>query len=307
MVNNVFKYLEYLLPAHNCIILPDFGGFIIEHIPALLLSNGELIPPRQNIIFNPDLNHNDGVLVSYYIKNDNIPYNTASLRLKDFTRSLKQDLLAGKVVKCSNLGFLSLDEHQNIVFTANRTYGPDYYGLTSPSVRRIADINKSIYTEKHRPSLRYKIGGVAAAALALFLFAVPSVRINNGADMKRHQQSGFVEFLTKTPTPAITSTKVQEADDTSDSPILESKEEKTVPSRTYYIIIGGEDSKTLADRLLKRIQTQSFPNAAIVESGERYRIYVASFTDKAQAETYLEDFRRENPKYETAWLFSKRK
>ncbi len=58
--------------------------------------------------------------------------------------------------------------------------------------------------------------------------------------------------------------------------------------------------------LLNKIKSTTFPTAAIVETTDRYRIYVSSFNDKIQAETFLDGFRKENPKYETAWLYSKR-
>lgn len=305
MENKIFKYLEYLLPVHNCIIIPDFGAFIIDHEPALILSNGELIPPKHNVIFNPELHHNDGVLVSYLIKDANISYNVASQQVKDFVRLLKVELSGGKSVKCGYLGFLILDAQQNISFTSNKSYNTDLYGLTSLSIRRIADLDIIKGEESRRTSIRYMIGGVAAAVAALFLFVVPSTRIED--NLNSYQQSGFIKSLNSSV--RISNDNKDMQSEVINNTITALPEPSIVASKsakTYYIIVGGEDSKTLADRLLSRIQADSFPNASIVESGGRYRIYVASFDDKAEAEAYLDTFREENPKYKTAWLYSKR-
>lgn len=305
MQNRIFKYLEYYLPVHNCIILPCFGGFIIDYSPALLMSNGEIIPPGRNVIFNPDLNHDDGILISYYIKDENISYNAASLQVKDFVRSIKSDLHSGKAIKCGNLGFLSLDEQQNVVFTPNKSFAPDFYGLPSFTLRRLSEIDKGIQKEKRYVSLKYSVGGIAAAVAALFLFIVPSTQIKDNVGSKNYQQSGFIELLAKHQSP-VREGNMSVSEQTSSIPVVQGEIEKSAPGRTYYVIVGGEDSKVLADRLLNRIKDNGFENAAIVESAGRYRIYVASFTDKVEGEKYLASFREKNTKYSTAWLYSKR-
>ncbi len=68
----------------------------------------------------------------------------------------------------------------------------------------------------------------------------------------------------------------------------------------------AKDSKLRAERLLEKVQISGLRNAAIIESEGRYRVYAASFTDKIEGESFLETFRKENPKYETAWLYSSR-
>lgn len=142
------------------------------------------------------------------------------------------------------------------------------------------------------------MGGVAAASIALLLFITPSASIkdNNSPTV---QKADFISSVTS----SLTETQVPTEDNTA-YPKLQ--EDITKPARSYYIVIGGEDTKSKADQLLKKINNSDFPQADIVETSGRYRIYVASFSDKEQAEEFLKTFRTGNPKYETAWLFSKR-
>ncbi|MFV0329882.1 MAG: SPOR domain-containing protein [Dysgonomonas sp.] len=298
MNDELFKYLEFSLPVHNCVIIPDFGGFILNSEPTSLLVNG-LVPPRFSVVFNPDLKHDDGILVNLYKKDGNLSYNVASQRLKESVKELKRELLAGKAVNCGRFGYLSADENNKTVFTANKfLIFPDSYGLKQVELRRLINIERVSEVSTSRFSLRHTLGGVAAAAIALFLFAVPSINIKDNSIQKYNQQAGFVSSLSTSLKPVLEQ-NVQNED--VEKPYVD----KQVSLRTYYIIVGGEDSKFQADRLLEKVRNNGLKNASIVQS-DRYRIYVASFTDKTEGESFLEVFRKENPQYSTAWLYSKR-
>ena len=298
MNDEIFKYLEFSLPIHNCVIIPDFGGFILNSEPASLLVDG-IVPPKFSVVFNPDLKHDDGILINLYRKDEDLSYNVASQRIKEFVKELKKDLLVDKPVYCSRLGYLSADENNKTIFTANKLLiFPDSYGLRQVELCRLINIERTSEVRANHFSLKYTLGGIAAAAVALFLFAVPSINIKDNSIQKYSQQAGFVSSLSASFNPVL-ETNVQEED-------LEKKEtDKQVSLRTYYIIVGGEETKSQADRLLEKIRNNGLKSASIVRS-DRYRIYVASFTDKVEGESYLEVFRKENPQYSTAWLYSKR-
>lgn len=295
MKNDIFKYLEYSLFVHNYVVIPGLGGFIINLDSAYSGINIE--SPKFKIVFNPELNHDDGILVSYIVKDEKVSYNIASQRIKDFVKELKRDLQNDEVV---SLGFgqIFLDKERNLSFVENKSVvHPLFYGLTSVKLKYLTDIRDTSAKEGKHVLGRYVLGGVAAVAAAMFLFVVPSINISN---KEAHQEAGFIHSLSNA---LALDTKV-------DSSLLDIKEDVPadikIEGRTYYIVVGGEDSKSRAERLLEKVQLSGFNKAAIVESTERYRIYIASFTDKTEGESFLETFRKENPKYESAWLYSKR-
>ena len=298
MKNDIFKYLEYSLFVHNYVVIPGLGGFIINQDSDYAGINIE--SPKFKIVFNPELNHDDGILVSYIVKDEEVSYNIASQRIKDFVKELKRDL-QNDVVVSFGLGRIFLDKERNISFVENKSIvHPLFYGLTSVKLQYLTDIRGTSAKEAKRVLLRNVLGGVAAVAAAVFLFAVPSINIS---DNENNQEAGFIHSLTNS---LSLETK-------SDSSLLDIKDIKEdiqpdikTQGRIYYIVVGGEDSKSRAERLLEKVRLSGFNKAAIVESEERYRIYIASFTDKIEGESFLETFRKENPKYESAWLYSKR-
>lgn len=309
MGKSIFQYLEFLLPAHNCVIIPGFGGFIINIKPSNFNTDSEINQPQYHIVFNPDLNHDDGLIASYIVKDKNLSYNTASKEIKTFVSNLTSDLKSGKIVECADMGILSCDISGNIIFSSNKSFiHPDFYGLEPMRMKQLNYIETGITHTKKKGYLKYTVGSVAAAAAALFFFIAPSVNI--GEFNNNSQKADFLSSITTSLNIADVKKDLQQSvfdvDSTSATDSDSVKPEKTISARTYYIIIGGEEEKGRAERLLSKIQLNDFPEASMIESMDRFRIYVSSFEDKQEAEAFLESFRKDNPKYETAWLYSKK-
>ena len=51
------RHIEILLLENDCVIIPDFGGFIAHYQPARYIKEENLyLPPVRTIGFNPQLN-----------------------------------------------------------------------------------------------------------------------------------------------------------------------------------------------------------------------------------------------------------
>lgn len=306
MKTKIFEKLEFLLTIHNCVAIPDFGGFIINIDPAVLCSNGEINPPKQNIVFNPDLKHDDGILTSYISKDENIPYNIASRKIKSVVSELKIDIKSGKRIVCSRLGELIMNDEGNITFIANKLMlFPLLLGLTPTEIKRLSVIDNIAIKERRNVSLKYVTGSIAAAAAAILLFIAPSGNIKDTNIESNIQNADFISGITSSLS-SINQENIEAVTITNNTEEAVVAETKTISPRTYYIVIGGEEDKNRAEILLDKIQKNSFPKADILFTNDRYRIYVSSFEDKTEAEAFLSTFRKENPAFETAWLFSKR-
>ena len=63
------RHIEILLLENDCVIIPDFGGFIAHYQPARYIKEENLyLPPVRTIGFNPQLTINDGLLVNRICK-----------------------------------------------------------------------------------------------------------------------------------------------------------------------------------------------------------------------------------------------
>lgn len=309
MNNQIFEHIEFLLTRYDCVIVPDFGGFIMNITSSDRVNNHEISPPIYSIIFNQDITHNDGLIASSIQSAKKISYSAANNLIKDFVRDLKYALQHENAIEFRNMGTLSKDIDGNIVFKSNKNFNhPFSFGLTPVSLQLIDSIGQSDIVEKRRYQIIKRVGTAAAIVAGLFLFAVPSIKVDETS--QEVQKANFLDVFSKSLISSNTSSKIypnnkaenininNDISATSTPPI-----EK--PVRSYYIIIGGEETKQNADKLLSKFQLQDFPDAAIVK-GDRYRIYIASFFDKQEAERFLDIFRLENPQYATAWLYSQK-
>ena len=310
MENWIFEYIEFLLPKHNCVIIPNFGGFIVNLEPSFTLNGSNTISsPKYNIVFNQELKHDDGLLASSIQTAKNISYQAACNAINDCVKQIRLSLQHGLPIMCGNIGTLTQDSEANLIFRSSSSFvHPTLFGLTNVYLQPLDIISYQDTTSKKHNKVRYTIGSVAAVAAAVLLFIIPSANV--GETSGNTQKAGFLNNFTRSmstihsiqKTDALPTNTVSVAS-TSDSSTIQAEESK--PARTYYIIIGGEEYENQAKRLLDRFQAGDFPNAAIVKS-DRYRIYIASYNDKSEAERSLDIFRLENPKYATAWLYSKK-
>ena len=62
------RHIEILLLSNDCVILPNFGGFMAHHVEARHDdSDGAFLPPLRTIGFNPKLTLNDSLLAQSYV------------------------------------------------------------------------------------------------------------------------------------------------------------------------------------------------------------------------------------------------
>jgi CCDC81-like HU domain protein/sporulation related protein len=176
---NVDKHIGELLYDHNCVIVPDLGGFVANYASAKISSSHTFAPPSKNIVFNINLKNNDGLLANQIVNFENKTYSEALRYIDVFVKEINAQLKKGARVKIDEVGTLFLDRERNIQFEPSVTnFLPDAFGLSafhSPAVKRDT-IGKRIEkefkdrgavpVEKKRSNVkRYIAVGIAAPLL----------------------------------------------------------------------------------------------------------------------------------------------
>ena len=67
------KYIVQLLRHLDCVIIPDFGGFVAQYKTASLDGVTGYSPPSKQILFNINLKNNDGLLANKIARNKIFP------------------------------------------------------------------------------------------------------------------------------------------------------------------------------------------------------------------------------------------
>ncbi len=131
---DIKTFIRELLFGHDCVIIPGFGGFISNHIPAQIdKSAGTFYPPVRKISFNRNLNHNDGLLAGRISEKMGINYGEARAVIEEFAADLRRKLERGEKVIFDHIGSFVNNEEGNIQFEPDSevNYHLDSYGLGS--------------------------------------------------------------------------------------------------------------------------------------------------------------------------------
>ncbi len=114
------KFIEYisdLLFLHDCVIIPGFGGFICNYKNAFIdETHGTICPPSKDILFNKNLTHNDGLLVSWVATKESISYEKATKQIVLFCEDLKIKLNQKQEIEFGDIGVFYTDRRFNIIF-----------------------------------------------------------------------------------------------------------------------------------------------------------------------------------------------
>ncbi|MDJ1472216.1 HU domain-containing protein [Xanthocytophaga flava] len=111
------KYIRQLLFANDCVVIPDFGGFISKYAPATVHPvRHKFMPPSKEIAFNEMLRLNDGLLISHVAVGENVSREQATKLVKDFSDYVRQQIWQNQKYVFDEIGTLSLNPEQKMEF-----------------------------------------------------------------------------------------------------------------------------------------------------------------------------------------------
>ena len=132
VVNELERHIEILLLSNDCVIVPDFGGFMAHHVDARYDGRDNMfLPPLRTVGFNPQLKMNDSLLAQSYVEAYDISYPEAIDRLANEVAEIRQRLENEGKYEINNIGTIYLNENGNYTFEPCEAgiLTPNYYGL----------------------------------------------------------------------------------------------------------------------------------------------------------------------------------
>lgn len=127
-------YISGLLFAHDCVIVPGFGGFVCSYAPAKVHPAQHVFtPPSKQVFFNKHLQNNDGLLINAIATAVPCSFDEAQKDVTVFVQSIENELRNGRKVDLPHLGTLSKDPEGNISFDSSPdvNFLVDSFGLSS--------------------------------------------------------------------------------------------------------------------------------------------------------------------------------
>lgn len=293
---NLSTYITDLLYLHNCVIIPQLGGFIANFKSAEIDYGKQVIyPPSKTILFNNALKQDDGLLVSYIAHKQQVSYRIAAEWLSEQVKDIQHNLRTEGLVVLHGLGAFYLDENQSFQFKTDleKNLLGDSYGLTTirlPGIIQIQGTNKLKtvpISHNQGGNMSKKTMLKVAAVLGPILIIAALIPFLTDYFQNNSQQTAGISG----PAPEIVNedtAKVDELATKKKQALFYSEEIQAVE---YHIIAGSynkiDNAQILADKL-----TEEGNQAKVVEQDGKFRVSIHHYTDRYEALQKLDFLRK---------------
>ncbi len=138
-------HIAALLRRHDCVVVPTFGAFIAQYKSSELnLTTGKLTPPSKMLAFNPELRHNDALLISALAQAESYSYSEAEHEIVEFVKAWQEDINLQGIVSLKNVGRFVADVNGRLHFLPEgHNYNNDVFGMPVLTVTPVVKINFS--------------------------------------------------------------------------------------------------------------------------------------------------------------------
>ena len=300
-------YISDLLYRYECVIVPNFGGFVTNEISAKVNAfTHTFYAPSKQLTFNSHLQNNDGLLANYIANVAKISYSNAveviNAEVKNWKLQLKNE-----EIELENIGSFTLNNKGKLIFepVTSINYLTSSFGLNSyvsPAIKRIEYKEKVKQLEKIAPVLntegnRSKTPAfIKYAATAAIVFALGTVGWNE------YQRMEYSNLVSETQIKQQKIEKsIQEATFFIDNPLPTITLNVGKETFNYHIIAGAFRESENAEKKLQELISKGY-NAKILGTNKWNLTQVAfeSLHDENEAISKLNSIHKTESK--DAWL-----
>jgi len=294
------NYINDLLYRYDCVIIPNFGGFITNTIGAKVNENSHTFyPPTKQITFNSHLKHNDGLLANYIAKAEDISFEKANESILKSVNFRNQQLQSGHVF-IDNVGKISLSKENQLLFEPINSvnYLTDAFGLStykSATISRTSQKVIPIQTAETKNSVIpafIKYAAAAAILLTVGLFGYYAFQENQQKEIYATQEKALEKkiqsatFVISNPLPTIELNVVKET------------------PKPYHIIAGAFQFADNADKKVAQLKENGYSAKILgINKWGLTEVAFESFSDKETAFSKLAEIKKNVSK--DAWILIK--
>jgi hypothetical protein len=292
-------YIAQLLYRYQCVTVPGFGAFLTEIQSAQLNENSHsFFPPKKMISFNSHLKNNDGLLANHIAQAEKTSYDYAVSAIEYEVLNWKKALQENKFFTIKNIGVLTLNADNNILFTPNEqtNFLTQSFGLSSfvsPAVKREIEFQKVEVTAERAPiefipeTRKTSVYLKYAAVFVLGLAATGSI----GYPLYQNQIASET-ILVETAVQKQVQNKIQEATFFIQSPIQAvtlsvkaNKEANEAAKLPYHIMAGAFRSEANAQKIYDQLIAKGFKARRLdVNKNGLFPVLYGSYSTFAEAE-----------------------
>ena len=316
------RHIEILLLDNDCVIVPDFGGFMAHYVHAEYSEEeGMFYQPQRTIGFNPQLRLNDSLLAQSYVEAYDVSYPEAIRMIASDVEEVRQMLAIEGKYEFYGIGTLryTSDEKYDFEPCMAGLLTPYLYALSSYSMDRISrkpetiavpisggyaetkfaepelDLAKtetSIDHDSRKISISVNaVRNVLVAAMMLLLFVFSSIPLGIGSsDVQQCSvvDAGIVSTLVKQNKTACTQvnnvcTVPVAAETAKAKPNAVAKQVEPVKTNFFTIVLASKVGKKGAEDFVNKLKAAGYIKAEMLEKGSQRKVVFGHYDTEASA------------------------
>ena len=329
------KYIKSLLEDRTRVILPGFGNL------AVILTEGKkagtekrLDPPGKAVKFDAGYSKDDGLLAEAMAAGEVLEQEEANQRVLELVDAIKFSLDKGEDFVIPETGTFTRDADGKVHFLMDPAWvlEADLYGLESMELLELEELSKEepavqdagkkspspagvteLAPPKPKPkSNKWRVIWLVAAALIVVLVVLVLIPSEEGEDGERRRlfnrqtDREVVDQPEEQEEQPLDTEQDQAEDAEAGQQVTEPEEEDPLPveeSKNFFIIAGSFSKLKNASDLQDQLNSRGYNAEVMITENRMYRVSVASFVTKAEAERELSRIKSE-PGLESCWLLS---
>ena len=330
-----------LLLDNNCVIVPNFGGFIAHHVHAYYDTKEKaFFPPSRTVGFNPKLTMNDSLLAQSYVDTYDISYPEALNRIGESVEKIKQTIetkgaytlnCIGTIIKVHNSQYDFRPCKVNILTPAN--YGLSAFEIKSlqkvdneevavaaetahvveiaPKATPLIDIASDAASNEKSLSIRIPVNVIrqlVAVCIALVVFTLFPAPIGDSSKNSHFQSAIDTNMLYRIMPKDITKGKpdklnngINHKNNEVSKTIKPQSKKATVSQKMFSIVLASRVTKANAKRYVEQLHKKGMAEAEVYSHGGNTKVIYNHFATKDEASKALNKL-TDNIEFAGCWI-----
>jgi nucleoid DNA-binding protein len=292
----ISQYIKELLLLNDCVIIPEFGGFVANYKPATI-ENNQFFPPTKEIAFNNKLISNDGLLINYISEADGIDYFNAKQKLDSFVEETMLNLERNRNVYFEGVGYLHYDSRENLQFEPQLKQNllVESYGLQNFSYEKLfqRQMPKPAFKVEYREPVpvifqQRKLKKLVIAIPLLIAMALIPMKHNNEY-LSKSDMGMWETLMQSTPAAPIQTPELNLTENMVTEVASETEQLK------YFIIGGSFKSEENANKYIMQLKEQGYNGLNLGVFKGLNRVAMKGFANMGDAQKELNSLLTKNP------------
>jgi len=292
----ISHYIKEILLLNDCVIIPEFGGFVANYKPAMIEHN-QFFPPTKEIAFNNKLISNDGLLINYISETEGIDYFSAKQKLDNFVEETMLNLERNRNVYFEGVGYLHYDSRENLQFEPKLRENllVESYGLQNFSYEKLyqRQMPKPAFKVEYREPVpvifqHRKLKKLVIAIPLLIALALIPIKHNNEY-LSKSDMGMWETLMQSTPVAPLQTPELNLTENAVAEFVSETEQLK------YFIIGGSFRSEENAHKYIQQLKEQGYDGQNLGVFKGLNRVAMKGFSKMAEAQKELNSLLSKNP------------